>query len=354
MWIKPLSEPFHITVPGFIGKLIVASTLKTELGPVLRLLLKGASQQVATKSIVEVTGLSEGVIREQADWLVRRGMLSETEGNYDLTKGGVDLFERLLTSERLDSGYWSIFYNRWTKRLCFTNGLESASNVTFRLTPSLYQGDNPLNALELVYSTKPPDEVVEQFEAEQLLLKLFFERGTITMGKPYILRAIPTYYNDFFNSIDLIETNTTMDNGPFIEVNYPFRVIQLEEPLMFKNISEQEWEKLEILHEERPDWLSDKAKLLLKKRNHYLKFKDYKLYVDEATGSYSDSAPEESDEPSDILGMNFSEELLQQFTTLLISKGYDMSLFNYVHRTFSSVKRIPVSWLEEVNYESRT
>ncbi|MGY0205129.1 hypothetical protein ACW7EJ_17040, partial [Acinetobacter soli] len=47
----------------------ITSTLKTELGPVLRLLLKGAAQGVKTGELVEVTELSEGVIREQADWL---------------------------------------------------------------------------------------------------------------------------------------------------------------------------------------------------------------------------------------------------------------------------------------------
>ncbi|MGY0205128.1 hypothetical protein ACW7EJ_17035, partial [Acinetobacter soli] len=77
------------------------STLKTELGPVLRLLLKGAAQGVKTGELVEVTELSEGVIREQADWLIRRGMLEEIGDDFTLTLIGERLYERLIVCTAL-------------------------------------------------------------------------------------------------------------------------------------------------------------------------------------------------------------------------------------------------------------
>ncbi|WP_114571701.1 hypothetical protein [Exiguobacterium flavidum] len=351
MWILPLKEPVSVSLPGYIGKLTVTSTLKTDLGPVLRLLMKAAAQHAATAEIVEVTALSEGVIHEQADWFVRRGMLGEDAGDYHLTEGGRSLYERLVVSERLDGGGWSVFFNSRTEKLSFRNGLEEAYDGPVRLTRALYQGDNPLDSRSLIESTDPPREIIDQLAAEQLLLKLSFDHGISPVEKPYVLRAAPSYYEDVFEENELLETSATLGEGPTFDLLYPMRRIRLVEPAVLREVSEGEWEQLEAWRVERPDWLSDEAKGLLAKRDAFLAVKDTGIYADEATGSYSSIEPERGESDYRLQGEDRSEELLVQLKERLREAAYDPGLLTFAYETFWAVKRLPLSWLEEVRDE---
>lgn len=348
MWILQLPEPMKIEIEGFLGKLLLTSTLKTELGPVLRLLLKGAAQGAEINEIVQVTDLSEGVIREQADWLIRRGMLEEVNGNFVLTSNGNELYERLIVSERLDSGGWNVFFDIDHERVMFENQLEILTESEKKVTPSLYQKENPFNTLELIQATAPPEEVMNQFEAEQLILKLQFQKGIMPHVRPFKLRAIPTYFEEVIDTSLLLETSSSILEGPFFDLHYLIESIHLKEPSILREIQGHDWEHLERFRKEHPDWLSEDAYDLLKKRDMYKKFKEVSLYMDKVTGSFSITAPlKSSKKGNDFLGTDRSSELLMQYEKELLDRGYDMEMFEVEYDSFYAVKRIPVSWLEE-------
>lgn len=348
MWIRQLPEPMKIEIVGFLGKLLITSTLKTELGPVLRLLLKGAAQGATIEEIMKVTDLSESVIREQADWLIRRGMLEEVEEDFVLTLNGNELYKRLIVSEQLDSGGWDIFFDVDHDRVLFENHLETLVEIEKTVTPSLYQKENPFNTLKLIEATMPPEEVIEQLEAEQLTVKLQFQKGTKPHVRPFILRAIPTYFEEIIDTSLLIETSSNILEGPFFDLHYLIESIHLKEPSLFQQITADEWEQLERFREERPDWLSNEAYSLLKKRDMYKRFKETSLYIDKETGSFSREAPPMSQQNGEkSLGTNRSSALFIHFQKELFEKGYDMEMFEVEYDSYYAVKQIPVSWLEE-------
>lgn len=348
MWIRQLPEPLKIEIEGFLGRMSITSTLKTELGPVLRLLLKGAAQGVKTGELVEVTELSEGVIREQADWLIRRGMLEEIGDDFTLTLIGERLYERLIVSERLDSGGWNIFFDIEHERVMFENQLESSTESRRKITPSLYQRENPFNTFDLIQSTMPPEEVMNQLEAEQLVLKLEFQRDATPKVRPFLLRAVPTYFEEVVDTSLLLETSSTISDGPFFELHYPINSIRLKEPSVLLDIQENDWEHLERFRKERPNWLSEEALLLFEQRDTYEKYRRISMYTDEVTGSFSVHAPPTGlGDGIRVQGTDRSSELLRRFETKLAEEGYDTEMLEVEYDSFHAVKRIPVSWLEE-------
>ncbi|WP_214770734.1 hypothetical protein [Exiguobacterium sp. s133] len=358
MWIRQLPEPIKIEITGFLGKLLITSTLKTELGPVLRLLLKGAAQGAEIIEIMKVTDLSESVVREQADWLIRRGMLEEQGGKFILTLNGNDLYERLIVSERLDSGGWNVFFDVDHERIMFENHFESVAKTAKKVTPSLYQKENPYNTLELVEATMPPEEVMDQFKADQLALKLQFQKGISPHVRPFILRAMPTYFEEVGDTSVLVETSSNISIGPYFDFPYLIECIHLKQPSILQQISDYDWEQLKYFREMHPSWLSTDASLLLQKKDMYENFKEISMYMDNLTGSFSTKAPLKClQDGEDFLEMDRSLELLRQFEKVIFDKGYDMEMFEVQYNSFYAIKKIPVSWLEdyvelEVKHES--